>query len=139
MRSPINQAPERALEKETLWRPAPLKAECSVASIWSPLGLEGRACCPSSGARDPSADDQCSPLYSARFQGLGTQPPEHILHLGEKPSEAAEAIVGGGPIWEGSYLGGALSAKGLRASRDRALASLARSLPARWMTHSCCS
>lgn len=87
----------------------------------------------------PSAGDQCSPLYSARFQGLGTQPPEHILHLGEKPSEAAEAIVGGGPIWEGSYLGGALSAKGLRASRDRALASLARSLPARWMTHSCCS
>lgn len=39
----------------------------------------------------------------------------------------------------GSYLGGARPSKGLRASRDRASALLARSLPARWMIHSFCS
>lgn len=38
-----------------------------------------------------------------------------------------------------SDLGGAVPSKGLTPSRDRAWASLARSLPARWMIHSLCS
>lgn len=110
---------------------------------------EGWALCPEAPAlpQEPVSSQQVS---SARKwpEGLRTSAPGHVSGGGGLAprgtvciwGEAAEATLGGGTIWEGgSYLGGALSAKGLRASRDRASASLARSLPARWMTHSCCS
>lgn len=59
---------------------------------------------------------------------------------GASVGEALRGCTGRGSRPGGeSYLGGALSLKGLRASRDRAVASLARSLPARWMIHSLCS
>lgn len=73
----------------------------------------------------------------------GPSPQSRPLHFGRSPERQLQlAGVGWGvcPCLGGeSYLGGALPAKGLRASRDRAWASLARSLPARWMIHSLCS
>lgn len=60
--------------------------------------------------------------------GTGGWDPSRHLDLGETPEQR-----------RASYLGGGLLAKGLCASRDRASASLARSLPARWRIQSLCS
>lgn len=93
-------------------------------------GLKDRTCCGRPGpSQEALVSFQQASGAGARGspEGCWTFPPQHISRgwgsrLGEEP-----------------YLGGALSAKGLRASRDRTSASLAKSLPARWMTHSLCS
>ena len=84
-------------------------------------------------------------------EGLWTFAPQHVSWRwgpgprstfciwGSSPERQLRPVLVGSHVGEESYLGGALSAKGLRAIRDRASASLARSLPARWMIHSWCS
>lgn len=73
------------------------------------------------------------------FPGEGLGPQNTFCIWGSSQERQLTPLWVGSRLGEESYLGGALFAKGFRASRDSTSASLARSLPARWMTHSCCS